>query len=417
MDRYGPPVGPPPSLPQRSYGSGGDSYRPPSRDRNRSYDRGYQGDLSGYRGGRAPSPRLEYPPSRNGHYDDHRHPPGNSYDSHRVDSYRPPQGDFTFRVEPPPGLTSSGRQENSHLRDFPEQARDRRFNRNRRDDRRPSGPTRGGGASRGTFRRVAANRPFLQMQNSNTTMDFVTETSGATYKDFQDLSDSDEADMDMSSDSGTEEPSKKKARKTAKPSAAEASVPKWSNPDLNTAIPPSDPSTKKKDVVELIRKARVQSKASGLSTSAGPEEFISCMSDSEGELDPSSPVKSQERKVPGAPTGPRETVAQYPTGPQIPSRSAAKNLDKADSSKAGQPTSFALKTQQVGTAAPTDLNPPRKRTHNDEIKTGPPTNAKLKKATKMPVGGFIVADWRVTPGVEPCPWLRDHSETPVMGVW
>jgi len=100
---------------------------------------------------------------------------------------------------------------------------------------------------------------------------------GAKYIPIEDVSDSSEAEMDMSDDEEDDDASaepKKKQVKTMNKAADGDSVPKWSNPDPYTALPPVEESRKKKDVVKLIRKARVEAATSKAETSP-VDDFIS----------------------------------------------------------------------------------------------------------------------------------------------
>jgi non-canonical poly(A) RNA polymerase PAPD5/7 len=79
------------------------------------------------------------------------------------------------------------------------------------------------------------------------------------FKISEDFSDSQtEADMDMSASehSSGNLPDKKRVKLAT--DAEASAVPKWSNPDPYTALPPPDESrVKKRDVVKLIRKSKV----------------------------------------------------------------------------------------------------------------------------------------------------------------
>lgn len=98
----------------------------------------------------------------------------------------------------------------------------------------------------------------------------------ARFKKLEDLSDSEEEEMEMGSDQETsgnqddpDQPPTKK-QKTEEPPK-----PKWSNPDPYTALPPPDEShVKRKDFVQLIRKAKVEV-AHDKTTIANDNDFIS----------------------------------------------------------------------------------------------------------------------------------------------
>jgi non-canonical poly(A) RNA polymerase PAPD5/7 len=101
------------------------------------------------------------------------------------------------------------------------------------------------------------------------------QANAVKYVPIEDVSDSEEAEMDMSDDEGAE-PKKKQAR-TQTLAADGDSVPKWSNPDPYTVLPPLDEAQrKKKDVVKLIRKARVTASTESMTkTEAVSDDFIS----------------------------------------------------------------------------------------------------------------------------------------------
>lgn len=116
-------------------------------------------------------------------------------------------------------------------------------------------------------------------------MEGMTE-GDAKFRKVEELSDSEEEDMQMVSDmsdddsasnqDAVEQHASKKRRVEQDPPA-----PKWSNPDPYTALPPPDESlAKRKDVVKMIRKA----KASGgpaQSNSGISQDFISFNLDEE----------------------------------------------------------------------------------------------------------------------------------------
>ncbi|KAI5291557.1 hypothetical protein KEM54_003592 [Ascosphaera aggregata] len=112
-----------------------------------------------------------------------------------------------------------------------------------------------------------ASRPLLTTKRE-TTPELVgtakdTTQSTRKFRPLEELSDSEEESMKLSDDDEDGDgapPRKKRVVDTAPGGAPEiAPAPKWSNPDPYTALPPSDESHgKKKDVVKMIRKAKVQ---------------------------------------------------------------------------------------------------------------------------------------------------------------
>lgn len=366
-------------------------------------------------------------------------------DSRGGDSFRPPQGDFTFRAEKPSGVGDSSNYQNSY--------RPGDQNSSRGPPRGPARNSQAGGRGRGG-RFGAGNgprrpwKPFRPseralLQNNNDgqpTEDFADEENGPVFRAFDQLSDSDEAEMDISdSDNGSGEPTAKRARTTSKPANGD-SVPKWSNPDPYTALPPlEDADKKKKDMVQLIRKARVESSGTRASLAApgDDQDFLRFDSDSDDKddseefIDPltynrgpagasgASATASALRAPQTAGNAPvvihplpNKPGSTYASGPsqaasQVP-QSAANDIlsrQKPPLIDLTQSPTKAVVTKRRG--ADVDLTKDlgtRKRTHDDVLKL--PAHAKLKPAPRQPVGGHMVAEWKPAPNEPSCPWVK-----------
>ncbi|OHE96309.1 hypothetical protein CORC01_08381 [Colletotrichum orchidophilum] len=374
--------------------------------------------------------RSRSPPRHFDHYDSYRG--GNdigrrsgAYDGYRPDT-RPPQGDFTFRMDKPSGVGDAA--SGDSYRPGAYQGNDRR-----RAPRARGGPFRGRG--RGAYQKIIpAERELLRTRRDGVDENLVNEEGGGiVYRDVDELSDDEEADMDISDNSDDEsgEPSSKRARRAGNDESGN-SVPKWSNPDPYTALPPPDAAErKKKDMVKMIRKARVdETAADKLNASTEAEEFISFDLDGpddkeDGEeeeiiLPPSDPP-SPPSPPPPPPSGPAPPLQSSsnasriaPSGPRsdrdIPPAANGLAASTAPSTP-GKP--FNLPAKPV---AANDALGSRKRTADDHIK--PPTYGPLKKVNKMPVGGAILPEWRVTKGEDSTPWIEaDHSKTSDISVW
>lgn len=235
--------------------------------------------------------------------------------------------------------------------------------------------------------------------------------SAARYRDMDDISDSEEAEMEMSSDgeaqdSESEQPRKKQARVDSKTAADGDSVPKWSNPDPYTALPPPDESQrKKKDVVKLIRKARVEAaKDEAAKPEAAADDFISFdFGDEEEKLEEDSDDASEQSIPAGAPTGPRFSHKDHIQG-QLPSRNQFEDLP------ATTPVSSRQNDDESALGS-------RKRTFDDEIKPEdsairPPPFIASFATSKKPPRGKITSEWRENSMVDSTPWFKiDHSLT------
>ncbi|KAJ9198258.1 hypothetical protein DTO021D3_3796 [Paecilomyces variotii] len=204
-----------------------------------------------------------------------------------------------------------------------------------------------------------AERPLLRNKKEKTPEPILGAQEGVQkpapkFASIDNITDSEEEEMEESSDEGESHPRKKRALGTEVPEPAP--VPKWSNPDPYTVLPPVDETrAKRKDVVKLIRKAKIAAPAAQKETDAVTtnEDFISFGLDDE-----------EENNAPeNAPTGPKNA--------RLPERDPA-----------------------LGN---------RKRTHDDEIKG-------YSKKTGKPVGRFyddgdILDEWRPHPSESGTPWL------------
>ncbi|ODA76978.1 hypothetical protein RJ55_07495 [Drechmeria coniospora] len=345
---------------------GGDNYRPrPRRDRE-------------------PSPRADSwrRSDRSLHqkrgYDSYRSSAPGSYragDSHEpYRSGNPPAGDFNFRVPQPGGSHFSFTPVAGPPSGRPGPRRDHRG-----PPRKPGRPYwRPPHPSERAL--VSADMLLLPAERVHDPL------AADKFRRLDDLSDSDEVAMEISSQesqSDAEGRARKRAR-TDREEQAEgdaSAAPRWSNPDPYTALPCPDESTRKKrDMVKLIRKARVEDVASSKAAAAPPkaEDYIAIDLSSEGEGD-------DERR---------------------PSTEPASRLPTASQSERHRPAAG-----NGYESAPTRDGPlgSRKRTAHDEIK--PPDYGQLKRASMKPSKGLLVPSWAPKEGEEPCPWATvDHTE-------
>lgn len=129
-----------------------------------------------------------------------------------------------------------------------------------------------------------SERPLFTQAHLQESSELTFGIDGAEdkFRNLDDLTDTDETDMDVSVDEDEEganddegRPSKR-TRINEQGDAAE-SLPKWSNPDPYTALPPVDQDSRKKtNVVNLIRKARNSAAIGQKDTAAShDDDFIS----------------------------------------------------------------------------------------------------------------------------------------------
>ncbi|RTE73714.1 hypothetical protein BHE90_011859 [Fusarium euwallaceae] len=315
-------------------------------------------------------------------------PPRDPYDfrSGGGDSYRPrmPQSDFTFRVDKPAGI-----------KEYPSDNYRGSYDRPRRDGR---GRGRGGrGGRRWQPPPHPSERAIVSGATANLPEERLGEEGAAKFRSIDELSDDDELEMDISDSEETEGPSKKRA-KTGDDSASGDAAPKWSNPDPYTALPCPDESTRKKrDMVKLIRKARVEDEtAAKLAASTEAEDFISFdLTEDESSEDevvevPPPPRHAPPPPPPSAPSGPKAS-----TGP----------LNAVKEPLPAGPQHEALPPRDTGGPLGS-----RKRTAHDEIK--PPDYGQLKKISTKPAKGMLLSNWQPKSSEDRCPWATvDHSAT------
>ncbi|KAF4637788.1 hypothetical protein G7Y89_g305 [Cudoniella acicularis] len=462
MSRLPPPPGMPPrpSAPSSSYG--GDSYRPPADTYYRQSENTapynsipapvYQFRGSGSNASYDSRPSYDQRPRSPPRYDyapgtgPARNPPG-------ADTYRPREREdgFTFRYEAPPSI-EFGRggdtyrpRSRSRSRSPPRQAyrpreesrdnyqpsradkRSQRVREPRNNNQRGRGGYRGRGGPR-----LASERDFLKTNRAPTPdlMPGIDEENGNStrFRPLDEMSDSDETETSISEDESDEaqEPKKKQARMENKAADGD-SIPRWSNPDPYTALPPPDESQrKKKDVVKLIRKARVASGIDGTSkTEAATDDFISFdFGEDELMVEESEPTDRAGNGMPGAPTGPRQHAqlrSLPPTGPRQIEQPQVQ-APKAPTPKKAPREPAAVKQNAPKKPVTIDLTSDpslgnRKRTIRDEIK-GPPNIYNLSKGNKGPSDGRITNSWKVPHGSSGTPWISlDHSKCANMGLW
>lgn len=226
-----------------------------------------------------------------------------------------------------------------------------------------------------------AERPLLQGKRETTPemlTDGASDRPAPKFASLEDLSDSEEAEMDLSEDSekdeeGDEESRPRKRRALAGDGAEDIPIPapappppqpKWSNPDPYTALPPPDESQHKRlDVVKLIRKAKLQydlAEAKEKDAVAENEDFISL-----GAMDD---LPESEKPPENAPKGPRSM-------------------------------------QNDGAAAPS-----RKRQREEDQRGPPPKTGKPGAMNNW--DGSIISQWKPFPGQNGTPWVTQYPQHP-----
>ncbi|KAB8075317.1 hypothetical protein BDV29DRAFT_155809 [Aspergillus leporis] len=222
-----------------------------------------------------------------------------------------------------------------------------------------------------------SERPLLRGKRESTPEQLVAPGNddgkpALKFAPISSLSDSEEAEMDVSFDENDDESRPRKRRalesnNTATSAPTPPPAPKWSNPDPYTVLPPPDESQSKRvDVVKLIRKARVDATAAQSAKTdavADNEDFISL-----GDL--YDEEESRYQPPEDAPVGPRSQ----------------------------------MQGSTIGN---------RKRTHDDELKgvskkTGKPLNRFYSDAS-------VIDEWKVRTTETGTPWFSHMTPTLHLG--
>jgi non-canonical poly(A) RNA polymerase PAPD5/7 len=254
------------------------------------------------------------------------------------------------------------------------------------------------------------------------------------FRDLDDLSESESSvEMDIETPDGTidEEPALKRAKFDDDVNGEAADEkPKWSNPDPYFVLPPMENiGGKKRDVVQLIRKAKLDTTSTtGSSTNAisGNADFVGFDfgddddddDDDEGVIDDGPPI----------PTGPRADGYRGPRADVVTARLGTVHASPISSSV----TNHVAVPQYPGLPIPpppplASLPPPPPGLPSRPVANDAPAPDKnrkgqrgLKRKHEEEETGGITSQWLASRSLSATPWLTpdiDHSSTEHMGFW
>ena len=334
-----------------------------------------------------------------------------------------------------PDLYRPTRTGNYRVREQTKSSRNTKRNGQQRDEARQN---RGGGYR---HRIATAERPLLKFQRGSTPERMLGmnehEEAENRFLDIDDMSDSAEEAMVESDQEEYEPPMEvnptmsghttttltgagESIDTTRKPLIAdEMNIHKWSNPEYYTALPPPDESQRKKrDVVKLIRKARVAKVKSMLSTQAlVGDDFISFDVEEETQRSDeddgvTEATSSPGRGVPGAPSGPRASNSgRYPVPLHAPGTKY--NAISATTLDPPPDDSYIQKPRPANSVADC-LQRSRKRKPSEEpVSSDPIRPPKRNKGRAQFSNGNILPEWGFSGRSRtPVPWLtQDQSWT------
>ena len=387
---------------------------------------------------------------------------------HLADSWRPPN-EFSFRnkddaprfphkgdsYRPPPRSRRSGAQERNQRSVENNGNLHPAVNHLTRRQKRGGWGRNGGG--RGN-RVATAERPLLSIRQGDATeqmFGMFGDVNGTQhFLPVNDVSDSDEEQMEESEsdkdDSGgvslnksgtdtaldsatgdsVERPAKRRAFGLAESGLeSEANIPRWSNPDPYTSLPPiDDQQRKKKDVVKIIRKARIvaEKQSAPQNQVAANDDFISFgFEDDPSSTDDGTPSRPASRAsrdsergrlgVAGAPSGPsRFSHLNYLRDQGIQSPPGVQGISISSQSM-GPPPGLELLAQAAASVAKADLDlvqdsalGNRKRTHDDVIKGAAQPRRRGRNSLKV-AQGSLTKNWVPSRDVDSTPWLNNGS--------
>ena len=285
------------------------------------------------------------------------------------------------------------------------------------------------GRNRGGLKTPAHERHILHNTGREKTPEQLEGmvTDGQVRFAAVDSSHDDQSDSHMSDFSGESEAEEGENRggkraKTRGASVVEQSTPKWSNPDPYTVLPPpSLLSRPKKDIVQVIRKAKIEQDPKNDSTNAVQEnaDFIAL------DLGDSDPTNDQDTGHAVADTSVVEkSMSMNEFSPRYDLRSARHAATYQQTVPLGNhQTTFSMEAQPrlentSGQSGPSTRDPPERRRFSPPP---PPTTeavvaqlasqargTKRKFSRPTPPNGEITGQWRSS-GFDSTPWHNPGS--------
>lgn len=331
------------------------------------------------------------------------------------------------------------------------------FQRDRRGrrDRQGNGPERHRTRkTRGTYRggrsnKIAtAERPLLRSRQETEPeqMFGIVDIAGVTKRfiSTDDMSDSDgelmeesESDNDKSggvslitpgpeailgdfSPDSSERPAKRRALEVKKPVESVSAISKWSNPDPYTVLPPiDDKQRKKRDVVKIIRRARVSTEKAVIpqSQAAANDDFISFGFEEENtdieENVTQEPARSNNRPngsgMPEVPSGPRQFSHRDNLRDQDPQNAPGSQSMHLSAEAMGPPPGLGAMANSASNYNISQDDDSSRRTpyYYERSRFNPPLKRK-RLAGKEAVSENLIEDWWPEVSTEVTPWLENR---------
>ena len=249
------------------------------------------------------------------------------------------------------------------------------------------------------------------------------------FRDVRDMSDSEEeAMMESDTESNHAEAShlaESTLYATQAPARDNQSTTKWSNPEPYTALPPSqDTSRKKKDVVKMIRRARLAAKETDPQKPVAQNDDFISLDFRDEEPSKANDAEAEFRQPPpNAPNGPRSSF-QTSNHNQVQRPAPVSNPQAMASGSAEHPIPTGA-PQATTSSIAERLQESKKRKRSPETEgesfdedgdiEGPAT--KYAKSVKIRSQGDILPKWNARSENDPVPWVKagEHDFTESAG--
>ncbi|KAF2997650.1 hypothetical protein E8E13_005372 [Curvularia kusanoi] len=250
------------------------------------------------------------------------------------------------------------------------------------DSRRGDYGSRGRGGGRGGYRKKGAHeRALLALQDRGSPERTLGVADGShKFMNVDDIPDEDDEEAGSEHADDSTETGVHKAARTGNERADGDSIPKWSNPEMYTALPPPEELRpgKKIDFVQLIRKAKNEAAEKGDATNAvvANDDFISF-----GDDDPTADDNAEQRPLEEPMINKRPNNGGYTQG-------SLNDLDYSDS--AADPRRPSYQTADIP---------------GHEILPVHQGKGKGKRSAPVTAVVDIVDEWLPTSRCDTAPWL------------
>lgn len=230
-----------------------------------------------------------------------------------------------------------------------------------------------------------------------------------------------EAILDDLTPDGLERPAKRRALEVKKPVERVSAISKWSNPDPYTVLPPvDDTQRKKRDVVRIIRKARVSTEKAVIpqSQAAANDDFISFGFEEENpEMEENVTQKPARKAIRpngsdmlGVPSEPRQFSHRNNLRDQGPQNPPGSQTLHVSAEALGLPPGLGPRTNPApnhNLSLSQDADFGRRTPYYDERNRFNPPLKRKRPAVKEAVTGDLTEDWWPEANTEITPWLED----------